>query len=159
MGNVLAKRGWVAAVTLQQHPFTRYLKVRLEVTDGILKWQRPWTLLGVIPLGMRHLAVPVKDIGFVGVRMAVRPLNLFAGVMIAVVSLLLGIGWAAAPLVAFGAWVAVVSVGPQLELLTTGGATRRTRIGFAHRGDAEVYAATVNHLIVEALGDPAPHTS
>ncbi len=151
------KRGWVPATTLPQHPLTRYLKVRLEVTDGVLKWQLPWALLGIIPWGTRHVTMPINEIGNITVRMALRPLRLIAGAIIAVVSLMLGIGWAAAPLVAFGVWVAAVSFGPQVELLTTGGATRRAPVCFAHRIDAEMYAAAVNALMVEALDEAETH--
>ena len=41
---------------LPQHNLTRYIRVRLEVSDGVLRWQLPRTLLGVVMSALLRFA-------------------------------------------------------------------------------------------------------
>lgn len=146
----MSDHGQAPPITMPMHGLTRYLKARVEVTEGVLRWEVPRTLLGVVPLGVRRVAVAVAEVGSVRVSRTVRPLRLVAGVAIVVAPFLLGWWWAAVPMVLVGLWVTLVSLGPQLEVVTVAGARHRAAICFGHQIDAEVYIEAVNDLAQQA---------
>jgi fatty acid desaturase len=142
--------GWLLPITIPVHPLTRYLRVRLEVTDGILRWEVPRTLLGVIPIGTHHVGVPMTEVRSARVRMALHPFRLLAGAACIVLPLVFGLGWFSAPLVVVGAWVVLVSFGPHVKVVTGGGARHRAGVCYGHRIDGELYATAVNDLAGQA---------
>jgi len=142
--------GWVPRITVPLHGLTRYLRVRFEVTDGVLRWEVPRTLLGTVPIGVRHIEVPVGEVRSARVHMAARPLRLLVGAACIAVPAVLGLWWLAVPMVVVGAWVVLVSFGPQLEVVTRAGVRHRAVVCFGHRIHAEMYAAAVNDLAEEA---------
>jgi hypothetical protein len=80
----------------------------------------------------------------------VRPFRLLAGVAIVVAPFVLAWWWAAVPMVLVGLWVALVSLGPQLEVVTVAGARHRAAVCFGHQMDAEIYVEAVNDLAEQA---------
>lgn len=141
--------GWLPPIDIPVHPLTRYLRVRLEVTDGVLRWEVPRTLLGLIPIGTHHVGVPMTEVRSARVRMVLHPLHLLAGAACIVLPLVFGLGWFSAPLVIIGAWAALASFGPQVEVTTRGGARYRAGVCYGHRIDGELYATAVNDLVRE----------
>lgn len=133
-------------MTLPQHGLTRYLRVRLAVADGSLQWALPRALLGIVPLGVRQVRVPLGDVRSARLGMVVRPLRLLAGVACIAVPLILTLWWLAVPAALLGLWVILVSFGPHLEVVTRTGARHRAGVCFGHRIDAELYLAGVNDL-------------
>ena len=81
----------VPRTTLPAHRLARYMRVQLEVKDGVLRWDVPRTLLGVVPIGDRHIAIPVADVQSLDVHRVVRPFNLVVGALCIVVPLVLGL--------------------------------------------------------------------
>ena len=145
--------GWLPPISIPVHPLTRYLRVRLEVTDGVLRWQVPRTLLGVIPIGNRHVGVPMAEVCSARVHMALHPLHLLAGAACIVLPLVSGLGWFSVPLAIIGAWVILVSFGPHVEVVTGGGGRYRAGVCYGHRIDGELYATAVNDLVGQATID------
>lgn len=140
----------VPRMTVPVHGLTRYLRAQLEVRDGVLRWEVPRTVLGILQFGVRHISVPVGDIRSLRVHRVARPVNLLVGVALIVVPLAFGLWWAALPAVVFGVWVVLVSLGPRLEAVTHGGAKRHASVCFSHRIDAELYMAAVTDVAEHA---------
>ena len=141
----------VPQTTLPASMLAPYLRVRLEVAGGVLRWEVPRALLGVLPAGTHRVALPVADVASAGVRAGPRPLRLLAGLALLGVPPALGIAWGGAwwgaiPLAAAGAWVALVSLSPRLEVVTRSGARFRAAVCVRQRFDAALYAAAVNDL-------------
>ncbi len=137
-------------ITVPTHLLTRYLRVRLGVSDGFLRWEVPRTLLGVVPAGVQHISVPVGDVESLRVHRVVRPFSLLVGAACIVVPLVLALWWAAVPLGIVGLWVVLVSLGPRLEVVTHRGEKRHTSVCFSHQIDAELYMAAVTDLAEQA---------
>jgi hypothetical protein len=143
--------GWLPQITLPMHGSTRYLRVRLEVGDGMVLWEVPRALLGLVPVGVRRVVIPVGEVESVLVRRVVRPLRLAVGAAAIAGSLTIaclwgGWWWAAMAMVIIGLWVVLTSLGPQLEVVTRTGARQRAAVCFGHQFDAELYATAVNDL-------------
>jgi hypothetical protein len=49
-------------MVLPQHGLTRYLHVRLGVTEGVLWWERPRTALGIVPIGTERVEVSLDEL-------------------------------------------------------------------------------------------------
>jgi hypothetical protein len=62
------------------------------------------------------------------------------------VPLVLGLAWAALPLAIVGAWVILVALGPQLEVVTSGGTRHHAGFCASHEIDAELFTAAVEDL-------------
>ena len=147
--------GWLPPIRLPVHTLTRYLRVRLGVAEGVLRWEVPRTLLGLVPVGMRRTRVPIGEVRSTRVRMVVHPLHALAGGACIALPLAFGLGWGAVPLVVVGAWVVLVSFGPHVEVATFAGKRHRAGVCYSHRFDGEMYATAVNDLAGQA-GPPAP---
>jgi hypothetical protein len=126
------------------------LRIRLEVTDAVLRWEVPRTLLGVVPIGVRHLGVSIGEVRSARIHRTARPLRLLLGAACIVVPLVFGLWWLAVPMVVAGAWVILVSLGPHLEVVTRAGARHRAGVCFSHKFDAELYLEAVNDLAEQA---------
>ncbi len=135
--------GFLPPITAPVHGSTRYLRSQVEVSDGILRWETPAALFGVVPIGTRKTEIPVSAVATLTVRRTVQPLRLALGLAWVVIPLLLGQWWWAVPSTMFGVWVVAISLGPQLEVTTTQGVIRRAPFCFSHRFDAELYAEVV----------------
>ena len=133
-------------MTVPTHGLTRYLRVRLEVASGVLRWDVPRTLLGVVPVGVRHIAVPVADVQSLEVRRVVRPFSLVVGALCIVAPLVLGLWWVAVPMFILGVWVILGSLGPRLDAVTRSGAVEHAIVCFSHQLDAELYMTAVTDL-------------
>lgn len=137
-------------ITLPVHRLARYMRVQLEVSDGVLRWDVPRALLGVAPIGVRRIAIPVADVQSLRVHRAMRPFSLAVGVLCIVVPLVLGVWWVAVPGLIFGLWVVLVSLGPRLDVVTCAGAKDHANVCFSHQLDAELYMAAVSDLAKQA---------
>ncbi|MGB5432322.1 MAG: hypothetical protein WBO21_04865 [Acidimicrobiia bacterium] len=137
-------------MTLPVHRLARYMRVQLEVSDGVLRWDVPRTLLGLVPIGVRHIAIPVADVQSLRVHRAARPFNLVVGVLCIAVPLVLGLWWIAVPMLILGVWVILVSLGPRLDVVTCAGAKDHANVCFSHQLDAELYMAAVSDLAEQA---------
>ncbi len=130
---------------LPQHGLTRFLRVRLEVQDGALRWMRPRTLLGIVPLGTLRWAMPLGEVDLLRLRRATpRPVRLASGLLLLAVPLFVLPWWVAVPVMLFGAWVLLVSLGPALEVKTTSGKRHRVAVCFGHQIDADLFIEAVS---------------
>ncbi len=131
---------------LPQHGLTRYLRIRLEVDNGVLRWECPRTILGIVPLMRRQWSVPIGSLRSLQLRQPVlRPVRLAAGLTLIVLPWFLVPWWAAGPLLVLGLWVTLVSLGPALEIATAG---KRHRAGvcFGHQFDADLFVEAVTQM-------------
>ena len=126
--------GSLPPILVPQHNLARYRRVRLEVTDGVFRWDEPRTVLGIIPVGRR----------------AGRWATSLLAVAAAVVGFLLLPWWLAVPLLLVALWVLVVSTGPYLEARTLSGGRRRVAVCFGHKIDAELFMAGLADIVSEA---------
>ena len=136
-------------MTLPVHRLARYMRVQLEVSDGVLRWDVPRTLLGLVPIGVRHIAIPVADVQSLRVHRAARPFNLVVGACAS---------WCPGPrpLVDRCADVDLGSLGdpgisrsaPRCSHLRRGEGS--CNVCFSHQLDAELYMAAVSDLAEQA---------
>lgn len=138
--------GQAPPITLPVHGLVRYAHARVEATEAAVRWELPRLLLGVIPFGVRRVVVPVGDVRSVTVGRAVRPFRLLVGVALMVAPWFFLAWWAALLMLISGLWVALVSLGPQLLLVTRSGTRHRAAVCFGHQIDAELYIAAVYDL-------------
>jgi hypothetical protein len=138
--------GEAPPITIPVHGLVRYAHTRVEATDGAVRWDVPRTVLGVIPIGVRRIEVPVGDVGSLTVGRAIRPFRLLVGVVLMVAPWFFVPSWAALLMLMFGLWVALVSLGPQLQLVTRSGVHHRAAVCFGHQIDADLYIAAVTDL-------------
>jgi hypothetical protein len=150
MGCVEAAHQPVPPITVPAHRLTRYLRVRLGIADGVLRWDVPRTLLGVVPVGVRHVELPVADVQSLAVHRVVRPLNLLAGALCILVPIVLGLWWVVPLMFVLGVWVILVSLGPRLEVVTPSGTVERADVCFSHQLDAELYMTAVADIAEQA---------
>lgn len=146
----------VPPITVPMHGLTRYLRVRLGATDGVVRWHVPRSLLGVIPMGIRHISVPAADVASLRVGRVVRPFNLLAGIASVVVPLVFGLWWLAMPLGIFGLWVILVSLGPRLDMVTLSGTKHHASVCFGHQIDADLYVAAITDLAAGIRSSVSP---
>jgi hypothetical protein len=140
-------------MVLPQHGLTRYLRVRLEVVDGVLRWERPRTMLGIVPLGISRLGIPLAHVRGLRLRQrAMRPFRLIPGLLLIGLPLFVLPWWAAVPLMVIGVWVTFVSLGPRLEIDTRAGKHHRTGVCPGHQFDADLFIEAVNGMIDPRIG-------
>ncbi len=146
-----AGASWLSEMQLPQHNLTRHLRVRLSVADGAMVWVAPRTIMGVVPIGVRRLDIPVDDIAAVRLSDRIlRPQRLpVAAALIALPPFFLP-WWLMVPLIPIGLWMLLVSLGPRLEAETRSGRTHRAAVCFGHKIDAEVFIAAVEDIADEA---------
>jgi hypothetical protein len=138
----------VPRTTLPVHGTTRYLRTHLAVVAGVLEWEVPRSVLGIVPLGSRLISVPVREVAAVRMRrMVPHPVRLGIGLVLVVAPWLLLPWWVSLPLLILGLWTLLVAVGPHLEVVTTDGATHRAPICFGHQFDAELYKSAVESIL------------
>lgn len=142
--------GRLPPITLPQHPLTRRQRPQFAVAEGVRSWNLPRTVLGRVPVGAGHVAVPLAQAASIGVRNAVRPLRLLVGAALVAVPLLLSLEWATLPIVVVGAWVALVPFSAYVVVETDAGATYWAAVRFGHRIDAEFHAEAVDDLAARA---------
>ena len=65
-------RAQAPPIRVPTHGLTRYLRATIEVSDETVRWAVPRTILGLVPAGVRWIAVPVADVASIGVGRAVR---------------------------------------------------------------------------------------
>jgi hypothetical protein len=150
MGCVEAASQQVPPITVPTHGLTRYVRVRLEVADDMMRWDVPQTLLGVIPIGVRRVVLPVADVQSIAVHRAVRPFNLLAGALCILVPIVLGFWWVVPLTFILGVWVILVSLGPRLDVTTLSGSVEHANVCFSHQLDAELYMTAVTDLAEQA---------
>jgi hypothetical protein len=143
-------------LVLPVHPAARHLRTRLAVDEWVLRWDVPRALLGIVPLGTKHVEVPLAELGSLAlVRLAVRPLRLVVGILIAFGAFALGLPWwGTIGLLALGGWVSFRALVSGLELRTTTGAVHHAGVCFGHLFDAEVYAVAVDDLLRRDIDAP-----
>ena len=127
-------------MTVPAHGSTRYLRSRVEVSGGVLRWEVPRAVFGVFPIGTRTIAIPISEVSRMTVHRTLQPLRFILGLAWVTIPVIFGQWWLAVPSTVFGIWVIAISVGSQLEVSTTTGMTRRAPFCFTHRLDAELYA-------------------
>ena len=138
----------VPRTTLPVHGTTRDIRTHLAVDDGVLRWEVPRTLLGMIPIGSRLVEVPLVEIDELVMRKVVpHPLRLAAGAALVVIPWFVLAWWLSVPLLVLGLWTILITFGPHMELHTKTGAVHRAPICFGHALDAELYMAAVEDMI------------
>ncbi len=147
MESTLPSSASVPPMLVPQHNLARYLRVQLEVTDGVLRWRVPRALLGVIPVGARSIGISIAEIRSIRIlERTVHPLRLLVGTVLLVAPGFLFPWWVAVIMGMAGLWIVLVSLGPNLEVVTTGNRHHRAAVCFGHRFDAELYIDAVTDL-------------
>ena len=138
----------VPRTTLPVHGSTRYIRTYIEVDDGVVRWEVPRTLLGMIPIGSRFIEVPVGEVESVEMRRVVpHPIRLLVGAGLVIVPWFFLPWWVAVPLLILGLWTILIALGPHLQLSTSGGQVHRAPVCFRHSLDAELYVAALEDMI------------
>lgn len=137
----------VPRTTLPVHGSTRYIRTYIEVDDGVVKWEVPRTVLGMIPAGSRFIEVPVADVVSVRMRRAVpHPLRLFAGAGLVFFPWFVLPWWLSIPVLILGLWTILIALGPHLQLETKDGSVHRAPVCLRHSLDAELYIAALEDM-------------
>jgi len=132
---------------LPQHNLTRYVRVGLSVTDGVMIWRLRRLVLGVLPFGSRELRLPVARVASMRLQdWTMRPWRWPFAIGLIVAPALLTPWWVMTPLILIGAWASFVSIGPSLQVTTIDGETRRAAVCFGHRLDAELFIEAVTDI-------------
>lgn len=140
--------GSVPRTTLPIHGTTRYIRTHLAVDDGVLRWEVPRTLLGMIQIGSLMIEIPVADVEMVRMRRFMPdPIRLAVGLVLVVAPWFLLPWWVSVPLLILGLWTILITLGPRLEVITKSAATHRSPVCFRHSLDAELYIAAVEDMI------------
>ena len=145
----MGSNGYPASVPpmiMPAHGLVRYCRTKVEVDDGVVRWEMPRTLLGVLPVGTRGVAVPVADVSSIRIDRIVRWLDLAIGLSLMIVPWFFFSWWASSMLLIFGLWVVLVSLGPELEIKTRSGEKHGAAVCPGHQLDAELYIAAVEDL-------------
>ena len=138
----------VPRTTLPVHGTTRYIRTHVAIDDGVLRWEVPRTLLGMIPVGSRLIEIPLHDVESVGLRRVVpHPIRLASGVALAAAPWFFFPWWASVPLLILGLWTMLIALGPHLEVATKAREVHRSPVCFSHSLDAELYLAAVEDMI------------
>lgn len=141
-------------ITVAQSRMTPYLRAWVEVTGDVLRWQVPRTLLGVLPIGTRHIDIPIASVRSVRVLRAPLMLGRLIVDVLASIALIVAFGWIAVPVVIIGTWLVLVSNRPHLEVEALDGTRHRAAFCLDAQLDAELYAMSVNDLAEEARRGP-----
>ena len=136
-------------IRVPTHNLTRYSRTTVEVSDNTVRWEVPRTILGLVPVGTRQVAVPVDDVVSIRVGRAVSPLRLVIGLAGVILPWFFLPWWASLPLLLLGLWIVLVALGPQLMLATQDGKTHRAPVCFGHQLDAELYISVVEDLTAQ----------
>jgi hypothetical protein len=73
-----------------QFPFSLthfFLKTKAALTDKRVAWERPTTILGIIPTGSQRDSIPLNSIASVGTRTALGIWRLLLGIILAILGL------------------------------------------------------------------------
>jgi hypothetical protein len=140
----------VPRTRLPIHGTTRYIRTELEVDDGVVRWDVPRTLLGMLEIGSRRIEVPIDDVASVEIRrFTPHPVRLLVGVAGVALPWFFLPWWASVPLLILGLWTIITTLGPHLELRTKAGEVHRTPVCPGHSLDADLYIAAVGDMISE----------
>ena len=145
----------VPPIVVPTHGLARWVRNELGVTDGVMRWRLTQTLVGVVPLRTRQVAVPAADVAEIGVGRAVRPLGLAVGLATIVLPLVLGWGWWALLTFPLGVWICLVALGPQMGAVTSRGHHYRVDVCFAHQIDADLYMDAVRDIAAKSRAPEA----
>ncbi|HEX6887787.1 MAG TPA: hypothetical protein VF143_06745 [Candidatus Nanopelagicales bacterium] len=121
-------------------------RARLEATDGVLRWETPRTLLGLLRVGTRRVALPLADITDVRSRLGVHPARLAVGLALLAAILTGPPAWAIPVLAAPAGLLLMMAPDAELVVRTTDGRTRRLAICVLHRMDVGLVAAALADL-------------
>jgi hypothetical protein len=136
----------VPPMTVPAHNLARWIHSKLEVRNGMMRWEVPRTIVGLVPVGKRLIEVPAADISHIRMGRAVRPLGLTAGILAILLPLWLGWGWWAVLTIPLGLWTILVALGPRMEATTHTGRAYRADVCFGHAIDADLYMAAVEDI-------------
>jgi hypothetical protein len=125
---------------------TPWYRARIEATDGVLRWETPRTLLGLLRAGTRRVALPLADITAVRARLGVHPARLAVGLALLGAILTGPSAWAVPVLAALAGLQLMMAPDAQLVVRTIDGRTRRLAICILHRMDVELVAAALADL-------------
>ncbi len=148
--------GFIPRTVLPTHNLTRYLRLKMEVNDGVLRWEVPRALFGIIPIGTHRLALPVAEVESATIGRAARPLLLVLGLAAIAVPPFFTPWWVMVPMILLGVWLTLVSLGPRLEVWTVTGERHRAPVCFGHQFDADLFAEAVVLTAQEARAGVQP---
>lgn len=133
-------------ILVPAHNLARWVHAKLAVRNGVMRWEVPRTILGIIPVGKRVMEVPTSEVLGIRVGRTVRPMGAGAGIALIVLPFLFEWGWWAALTVPIGVWAFLVATGPRIEAKTSRGRTIRANVCFGHKLDADLYIAAVEDI-------------
>ncbi len=134
-------------MVLPTHSLARYIRTRLDVTDGVLRWQVARTLVKIVPIGSRRIEIPLGDVDALRLLNPGNPIRVVAGLACLITPFFVLDWWAALPIAILLTWIVSIMLGPRLEVTTRSGTRHRANVCFSHQFDAE--------LFIEAVGDLA----
>ena len=141
-------------IRVPTHNLARYLRVTVEVSGNTVRWEVPRTILGLIPAGLRLVAVPIDEVASIRTGRTVRPVRLLIGLAGVIVPWFFLPWWVSLLLLVVGLWMILVALGPQLILTTHDDTTHSAPVCFGHQLDAELYIAIVEDLATGSKREP-----
>jgi len=141
-----APKASLPMMILPIHSLARYIRTRLEVTDGVLRWEVTRTLLKVIPVRPRQIEIPLADLESLQLLDPGIRVRVVAGLACLTTPFFLFAWWVALPISIIGTWVVSVMLGPRLEVTTRSGQCHRANVCFSHQLDAELFIEAVTDL-------------
>ena|SRR2546428_1633448 len=126
-----------------------FLKTTVELTDRRLVFERPNTMLGVIPIGKQKDTLPLRNVASVGTSTRIGFVQLILGILLA----LGGVSQLGKPTVgsiivlALGVLLILNAFQAKFRVTTNGGDKHFARIAATEKGKAQAFADQVNTTI------------
>jgi len=126
-----------------------FLKTTVELTDRRLVFERPNTMLGVIPIGKQKDTLPLRNVASVGTSTRIGFVQLILGILLA----LSGVSQLGKPTVgsiivlALGVFLILNAFQAKFRVTTNGGDKHFARIAVTEKGKAQAFADQVNTTI------------
>ncbi len=140
----------VSPMVIPAHNLARWVRTEMAIANGVMEWQVPRTILGVLPFRRDRIAASTADVEGIAVTRAVRrPVSLTIGLATIVAPFILGWGWWGLLTVPFGLWISLVSLGPRMVATTFDGSRLPADVCFGHQIDADLYIAAVHDIGAE----------
>src|SRR6266480_1966324 len=126
-----------------------FLKTTVELTDRRLVFERPNTMLGVIPIGKQKDTVPLRNVASVGTSTRIGFVQLILGILLALVGgSQLGKPTVGSIIVlALGVLLILNAFQAKFRVTTNGGDKHFARIAATEKSKAQAFADQVNTTI------------
>jgi hypothetical protein len=123
-----------------------FLKTTVALTDRRLVFERPNTLLGLIPIGMQKDTLPLRNVASVGTSTKIGVWRLLLGIILAIVGVAQGFPNGLFAIVV-GLLLILSAFQATLKVTTNGGDKNVARIAVTEKSKAQTFADQVNTTI------------